>query len=163
VNAPLPGLTLASILCIRLDSLGDVLMTMPAVRAIKQALPASRITLLTSPAGAEPAPYLPEIDDVLVYQAPWMKPSSPGPQDYDHEMLAGSRRQFDAVVIFTVYSQSPLPAALFCTLAGIPAARGALPREPLSPAERLGERERARTTHPARGTAPDRPGRSAGL
>jgi lipopolysaccharide heptosyltransferase II len=110
------------ILCIRLDSLGDVLMTMPAVRAIKQALPASSITLLTSPAGAEPAPYLPEIDDVIVYQAPWMKPARQNdPQDYDQEMLARlATGQFDAVVIFTVYSQSPLPAALFCTLAGIP-------------------------------------------
>jgi lipopolysaccharide heptosyltransferase II len=110
------------ILCIRLDSLGDVLMTMPAVRAIKQALPASSITLLTSPAGAEPAPYLPEIDDVIVYQAPWLKPARQNdPQDYDQEMLARlAAGQFDAVVIFTVYSQSPLPAALFCTLAGIP-------------------------------------------
>ena len=30
------------------------------------------------------------------------------------------RRSFDAAVIFTVYSQSPLPAALLCHLAAIP-------------------------------------------
>jgi ADP-heptose:LPS heptosyltransferase len=30
------------------------------------------------------------------------------------------QQQFDAVVIFTVYSQSPLPAALTCLMAGIP-------------------------------------------
>jgi ADP-heptose:LPS heptosyltransferase len=30
------------------------------------------------------------------------------------------RRDFDAAVIFTVYSQSPLPAALLCYLADIP-------------------------------------------
>jgi lipopolysaccharide heptosyltransferase II len=110
------------ILCIRLDSLGDVLMTMPAVRALKESLPASQITLLTSSAGAEPAPYLPEIDEVLVYEAPWMK-ASPAQIDsaYDQAMvdkvLAGG---YDAAVIFTVYSQSPLPAALFCSLANIP-------------------------------------------
>lgn len=110
------------ILCIRLDSLGDVLMTIPAVRAIKESLPASHITLLTSPAGAEPAAYLPEIDEILVYQAPWMKAARPAePITYDQELLAKlSAAQFDAAVIFTVYSQSPLPAALFCTLAGIP-------------------------------------------
>jgi lipopolysaccharide heptosyltransferase II len=30
------------------------------------------------------------------------------------------RRRFDAAIVFTVYSQSPLPAALLCSAAGIP-------------------------------------------
>jgi ADP-heptose:LPS heptosyltransferase len=95
---------------------------MPAVRALKNSLPGSRITLLTSPSGAEPAPYLPEIDQVLVYEAPWMKAARPNRSPaYDQAMLARLEAlDFDAVVIFTVYSQSPLPAALFCSLAGIP-------------------------------------------
>ncbi|HEY2606036.1 MAG TPA: lipopolysaccharide heptosyltransferase II, partial [Paraburkholderia sp.] len=39
----------------------------------------------------------------------------------DHRMQERLRRnRFDAAVIFTVYSQSPLPAAMLCYLAGIP-------------------------------------------
>jgi ADP-heptose:LPS heptosyltransferase len=65
---------------------------------------------------------MPEIDATIVYEAPWMKASStvtdPGP---DLEMIERlSRHRFDAAVIFTVYSQSPLPAALMCRLSGVP-------------------------------------------
>jgi lipopolysaccharide heptosyltransferase II len=111
-----------NILCIRLDTLGDVLMTTPAIRAIKESLPGSQVTLLTSPRGKDPARYVPEIDDILLYESPWMK-ASPARADsqYDQAMIRKLRgRKFDAAVIFTVYSQSPLPAALLCYLADIP-------------------------------------------
>jgi lipopolysaccharide heptosyltransferase II len=107
-----------NVLCVRLDSLGDVLMTTPALRALRESIPGCRITLLTSAAGAAVAPYLPEVDDVLVFAAPWMKVASPGPDLAFIEALKG--RRFDAAVVFTVYSQSPLPAAYLCYLAGIP-------------------------------------------
>lgn len=109
------------LLCIRLDTLGDVLMTTPAIRALKESLPGRTVTLLTSVQGAEPVPYIPEIDDVLVYEAPWMK-ASPGREGsaYDREMQEKLRGRFDAAVIFTVYSQNPLPAAQLCYLADIP-------------------------------------------
>ncbi len=109
------------ILCVRLDTLGDVLMTTPAIRALKESLPGSQVTLLTSPPGAEPALFIPEIDDVLVYEAPWLKASPARPDSrFDSEMLDALRGRFDAAVIFTVYSQNPLPAALVCYLADIP-------------------------------------------
>lgn len=109
------------ILCVRLDTLGDVLMTTPAIRAVKEALPGSQITLMTSPAGAQPAPYLREIDEVLVYEAPWLKASPERTNSqFDRAMVDELRGRFDAAIIFTVYSQSPLPAALFCYLADIP-------------------------------------------
>jgi len=41
------------LLCVRLDAAGDVLMTTPALRALHDG--GRRITLLTSPAGAEVA------------------------------------------------------------------------------------------------------------
>jgi lipopolysaccharide heptosyltransferase II len=107
------------LLCVRLDSLGDVLMSTPAIRAFRQSL-GCRITLLTSPAGAAVAPFVPEIDDVMVFTAPWMKcpPSEP---TRDAEMIATlAAGGFDAAAIFTVYSQNPLPAAYMCYLAGIP-------------------------------------------
>jgi len=56
-----------NILCIRLDSLGDVLMMTPAIRALKEQSPGRRITLLTSRSGAEVASLIPEVDETLRY------------------------------------------------------------------------------------------------
>jgi len=110
-----------SVLCIRLDSLGDVLMCTPAMRAIRQSRPGRMLTLLTSASGAAAAPYLPEVDAVIAHAAPWMKSSSVQAAQASRalaELLAA--RSFDAAVIFTSYSQSALPAAMVCHLAGIP-------------------------------------------
>jgi ADP-heptose:LPS heptosyltransferase len=110
------------VLAVRLDALGDVIMTGPALRALAAARPGRRLTLLTSPAGAEAASLLPGVDDVVVYAAPWMK-ATPwrGDAAPDLAMIARlAEGRFEAAAVFTVYSQSPLPAALLCRLAGIP-------------------------------------------
>jgi lipopolysaccharide heptosyltransferase II len=58
------------------------------------------------------------VDDFMVFSAPWMKPA---PRAADRAVLKELvRRRFDAAVVFTVYSQSALPAAYLCYLAGIP-------------------------------------------
>jgi lipopolysaccharide heptosyltransferase II len=108
------------ILCVRLDSIGDVLMTGPAMRAL--AAGGRRITLLTSPAGAAVAQLMPEVAETIVYEAPWMKASPRTSGATPHLEMAQRLRDrgFDAAVIFTVYSQSPLPAAMLCLLAEIP-------------------------------------------
>lgn len=109
------------ILCVRLDYLGDVLMSTPAMRALKQSLPGRHITLLTSPGGAAVTQYLPEIDDTIAYAAPWLKNSDRHAAGDDLAMIDRLREgRFDAAVIFTVYSQNPLPSAMLCYLAGIP-------------------------------------------
>jgi lipopolysaccharide heptosyltransferase II len=111
-----------NILAVRLDAMGDVLMTGPALRALKAGLPGRRLSLLTSPAGAAAAQLLPDLDEVIVYAAPWMK-ATPTPSDSsnDHAMIQTlADRRFDGAVVFTVYSQNPLPAALLCYLANIP-------------------------------------------
>jgi len=108
------------ILAVRLDNLGDVLMTTPALRALRVSAPDRHVTLLASGAGAAAARYVPEIDDVLLAGGPWMPGSEPAPAamlDTVERLRAG---RFDAAVIFTVYSQSALPAAFLCWLAGIP-------------------------------------------
>src|SRR5437868_2427816 len=93
------------ILCVRLDALGDVLMTTPALRALKESRAGRRLTLWTSPAGAEVAGLVPEIDEVLVYDAPWMKATAPRADSRPElAMVERLRRDgFDAAVIFTVY------------------------------------------------------------
>lgn len=107
------------ILAVRLDNLGDVLMTTPALRALKNGR-GRRITLLATEAGAAAAPYLPEVDRLMLAAGPWL-PGVPLPPQALEETVAALRAEaFDAAVIFTVYSQSPLPAALLCWLAGIP-------------------------------------------
>lgn len=109
------------ILCVRLDYVGDVLMTTPALRALKQSRPDRHITLLTSPGGAAVTPYLPEVDETITYAAPWLKSSRPHDTAADFAMIDRlARGRFDAAAIFTVYSQNPLPSAMLCYLAGIP-------------------------------------------
>ena len=110
------------ILAVRLDAMGDVLMTTPAIRALRESGPGRTVSLLTSPSGAAAGRCVPEIDECLVYEPPWMK-ATPPRVDFgaDRAMIDRLRdSRFDGAVIFTVYSQNSLPAALFCTLADIP-------------------------------------------
>jgi lipopolysaccharide heptosyltransferase II len=111
-----------NVLCVRLDSIGDVLMTTPAIRALKEQLPERRVTLLTSETGAAVARYIPEIDDVLTYDAPWLKATaSRADSTPELRMIDLLReREFDAAMVFTVYSQNPLPSSMLCYLADIP-------------------------------------------
>jgi lipopolysaccharide heptosyltransferase II len=105
------------ILCIRLDNMGDVLMSTPAMRALACQRPGRSLTLLASPSGASTAPFVPELANTVVFNAPWLKGS--GADDVLALTRSLRAMAFDAAVIFTVYSQSPLPAALLCHQAGI--------------------------------------------
>ncbi len=107
-----------NILVIRADNMGDVLMSSPAIRAVKESLEC-KITLLTSSAGSIITPYIDCIDEVIKVDFPWIK--------NDHEPSSIHRiidqlqnLNFDAAIIFTVFSQNPLPAALIAYMAGIP-------------------------------------------
>lgn len=111
------------ILAIRLDNLGDVLVTTPAIHAIKTSLPGVELSLLASPVGAQVARLNPDIDEVIVYEAPWMDPWQNLPQNSKREQQMIEKikeRQFDGAIIFTSYHQSSLPAAYLCYLADIP-------------------------------------------
>jgi lipopolysaccharide heptosyltransferase II len=123
VTSPAPAWAGARrLLCIRLDSLGDVLMTTPALRALKESAAGRTITLLTSASGAAVAALVPFVDDVIRYDAPWLKASASRMMSAsDHAMIRILRcRDFDAAIVFTVFSQSALPAAMMCFLADIP-------------------------------------------
>ena len=116
------------ILAVRLDNLGDVLLTTPAIRAVKAALPEATIHLLTSPVGAQAGRLNPDIADVIVHEAPWVDPWQQLPHCPGRERALIGRLQderFDAAIIFTSFRQSSLPAAYLCYLAGIPLRLGA--------------------------------------
>ncbi len=111
------------VLAVRLDNLGDVLVTTPAIHAIKESLPQAAVTLLASPVGAQVGRLNPDLADVIVYEAPWMDPWCQLPQDSEREqrMIATLRaRRFDGAIVFTSFRQSPLPAAYLCYLADVP-------------------------------------------
>ncbi len=110
------------ILVMRLDNIGDVVMTSPVLRAIKQNLPASKITLMASPGGSKVAPLLPWVDKVLPWRVLW--------QDLGRLSFDPSREwtlietlregEYDAAIILTSFKQTPHPAGYACYLAGIP-------------------------------------------
>lgn len=115
--------TMSNVLCVRLDNMGDILMTTPALKAIKHTHPQCKVTLLTSPSGAAIANHILEIDDVIIYSPPWMKATTSNEpyNGYDLSIIESlQERGFDKAIIFTTYTQSPLPAALLCYLSGIP-------------------------------------------
>jgi lipopolysaccharide heptosyltransferase II len=113
------------LLVVRLDNLGDVLMATPAIAALRAGLPDAQLSLLASPAGAAAVPFLSDVDDAFVFAAPWVKghgartDASLG--QAENELIARlAAARFDAAVILTTCTQSALPAALFCRVAGIP-------------------------------------------
>lgn len=111
-----------NVLAVRLDNMGDVLMTTPAISALKQSAPDMRVTLLASRGGAAVREHLPVVDEVIVYDAPWVRGGRAAPGGLNDRRLLSrlARHAFDAAVIFTGCEQSALPAALMCRLAGIP-------------------------------------------
>jgi ADP-heptose:LPS heptosyltransferase len=113
---------LRRLLVVRLDNLGDVIMTSPMLRAVKMQWPDIHLTLLASPGGAPAAALLPWVDDVFVWRAVWQDLGrlafDPARELAFIEELR--RRDFDAAVILTSFSQSAHPVAFACALAEIP-------------------------------------------
>ncbi|SCF05570.1 histidinol-phosphate phosphatase family domain-containing protein/HAD-superfamily hydrolase, subfamily IIIA [Micromonospora coriariae] len=117
--APRTGRT-GTVLVVRSDSVGDVLVTGPGIRAV--AAGAQRVVLLCGPRGRAAADLLPGVDDVIEWPLPWID-RSPGPVDpADLRALTGRLAQVgaDEAVVFTSYHQSPLPIALLLRMAGVP-------------------------------------------
>jgi lipopolysaccharide heptosyltransferase II len=119
-----PWLDARNILVVRVDHLGDVVMTTPAITAIRHSSPGARITLLASRAGAAARRHIPALDDAIAYDAPWTVGTAQGEgrsaQGDKRLVNELCRRGFDAAIIFTACAHSALPAALVCRLAGIP-------------------------------------------
>jgi ADP-heptose:LPS heptosyltransferase len=100
--------------------MGDVLMSEPAMRALKQSF-SCEITLLTSSAGSKIASQLACVDNVIIYNVPWVKTENTIQENQFFEMAMRLKNEnFDAAVIFSVFSQNPLPAAMLLWLAQIP-------------------------------------------
>ncbi len=100
--------------------MGDLIMSVPAIRAIKQTF-SSKITVLTSAMAAGIAPYILEIDDVIVFDLPWIKAKKVIANEAIFALVQLLKeRRFDAAIVFTVFSQNSAPAAMIAYMAGIP-------------------------------------------
>lgn len=99
--------------------MGDLIMSGPAIRALKESFDA-KITVLTSSMAKGVTKHIAEIDDVIIYDLPWVKTAAEPDEGTFNAAIADIKsRRFDAAVIFTVYSQNPLPTAMLAYLAGI--------------------------------------------
>ena len=107
------------VLVARLDSLGDVLLAGPAVRAVARC---AEVTMLVRSGLAKAAELLPGVDDVVEFDAAWVL-FDPPPihRDAIADLLeAVEARHFHAALVLTSFHQSPLPLALLLRLAQVP-------------------------------------------
>ncbi len=68
---PIDWLFVQRVAVLRLDHLGDVLLTLPALKALREELPRAQIDFITGPWGLEAAKMGGQADRVLVFEAPW--------------------------------------------------------------------------------------------
>jgi len=109
-----------TVLVVRPDNAGDVLLAGPAVRAV--AASARRVVLLAGPYGRAAAELLPGVDEVLEWRTPWIDPGRvPVTEAHAARLITAVRRIApDQALIFTSFHQSALPMALLLRLAGTP-------------------------------------------
>jgi len=108
------------ILLVNLTHIGDLLLTTPAIAALRERYPAAHLTMLVGPWSREVVEGNPRLDAVSVYRASWwdrergtsyFKPGEFG--ELVRQIRSGS---FDAVINFKSFFQENLAAAL----AGVP-------------------------------------------
>ncbi|MFF0878609.1 HAD-IIIA family hydrolase [Micromonospora aurantiaca (nom. illeg.)] len=109
-----------TVLVVRSDAAGDVLVTGPGIRAV--AAGAQRVVLLCGPRGRAAAELLPGVDEIIEAPLPWIDapapPVDPGAVRALTDRLSEVRA--DEAVVFTSFHQSALPLALLLRLAGVP-------------------------------------------
>lgn len=97
--------------------IGDAVMTLPAIAAIRKTFPRAKITILVKPWVADIFNLCPDVDEVMVYHQPGV-----------HDGLFGilrlaenlKKRKFDTAILL----QNAIEAAIIATLAGIPQRAG---------------------------------------
>lgn len=107
------------VLVARQDSLGDVLLAGPAIRAVKAG--GAHVTLLCGPRGRAAAELLPDVECVWEWRADWIDPE---PRPVERARIkrfldAVAAQEFHQALVLTSFHQSPLPLALLLRMAGI--------------------------------------------
>ncbi|WP_431103840.1 glycosyltransferase family 9 protein [Roseateles noduli] len=117
------------VLLVRLDGVAGVLASTASFAAVHETMPWTQSTLLAAPEALALRPHLQAVDEVVTFNAPWTasgtaalnaEPSTMRGDAEMHLVRKLRRSHFDAAVLFSPSSQSALPAALLCRMAGIP-------------------------------------------
>ena len=94
--APIRPNAVGRILLIRTAYLGDVIMTLPILKPLKERFPKASVTVLTSSGGREILQNNPYVDDVIVYEPFWFYPSRF--RGYLTFLSGFRKRSFDLVI-----------------------------------------------------------------
>lgn len=97
--------------------IGDVVMTFPAIAAVRETLPRARITVLVKPWVADLVRMHPAVDEVMVYERPGRHSGLAGLFALARELRG---KNFDAALLL----QNAIEAAIIAWLAGIPVRAG---------------------------------------
>ncbi|MDD5677972.1 MAG: glycosyltransferase family 9 protein [Kiritimatiellae bacterium] len=85
-----------SILVIRTAYLGDVMMTLPMLKPLRQRFPDATLSFLTSAAAGPLLENNPDVDEIITYDPFWFYPSKPC--DYGAFIRSMRKRRFDLVI-----------------------------------------------------------------
>lgn len=88
-RAPIPSEPVRNILVIEAWQIGDVVLTTPFLAALRGCFPDASVTLLAKPHASELLANTELVDDVLVFELPWTRPSRKyDPSAYDSRALS---------------------------------------------------------------------------
>jgi heptosyltransferase II len=93
--------------------IGDVIMTLPAVAAVRRTWPRARIVILAKPWVAEVYRLSPDVDEVILFEEPGRHAGITGKWRLAGELR---RNRFDCAILL----QNAIEAAIIARLAGIP-------------------------------------------
>jgi lipopolysaccharide heptosyltransferase II len=102
-----------NILIVRTDRLGDVVLTMPSIKVLRQACPRARISMLVSPVPREIIEGSPCLDEIMVDDR---QNTHRGLRGFIRLIFMLRQRPFDLAVIYHTKKRTNLA----CFLAGIP-------------------------------------------
>lgn len=106
--------TIRSVLVLRTDKVGDLILSTPAIRCLREALPEARITLVATPYNAPVVQGSPRLDEVLLLYPEW-----PPARKIRFALEVRSRR-FDMAVVLSPRT----PAYLLGWISGAPIRAG---------------------------------------
>jgi len=97
--------------------IGDVVMTLPAIAAIRKTFPRAHLSILVNPWVADVLRFCPDVDEILLYEKPGIHAGVKGMIRLAGELRA---RRFDAAILL----QNAIEAAILTLMAGIPVRAG---------------------------------------